>query len=137
MRQEIRELINENHNRRMKIYGPYDQLTGVGCYGFDKGERVHVHIPDFAFSLNDEPIADMWVPKETLETGIWNEVLRYGSIQRFVENNMGRHFDEDYHLDVVMALLQARAYDDPELAFLICDKIVQKLTGSMTPFRPR
>ena len=137
MRQEIRELINENHNRRMKIYGPYDQLTGVGCYGFDKGERVHVHIPDFAFSLNDEPIADMWVPKETLETGIWNEVLRYGSIQRFVENNMGRHFDEDYHLDVVMALLQARAYDDPELAFLICDKIVHKLTGSMTPFRPR
>ena len=71
MRQEIKELVDENHNRRMKIYGPYDQLTGVGCYGFDKGERVHVHIPDFAFSLLDEPIADMWIPKETTETAIW------------------------------------------------------------------
>ena len=137
MRPEIKDLINENRNRRMKIYGPYDQLTGVGCYGFDKGERVRVSIPDFSFSLNDEPIKDMWVPKETLETAIWNEVLRYGSIQKFIEEHMNRKFDEDYHLDVVMALLQARAYDDPELAFLICDKIVHKISGAMTPFRPR
>ena len=137
MREEIKDLINENRNRRMKIYGPYDQLTGVGCYGFDKGERVHVSIPDFSFSLQDEPIKDMWVPKETLETAIWNEVLRYGSIQKFIEEHMNRKFDEDYHLDVVMALLQARAYDDPELAFLICDKIVHKISGAMTPFRPR
>jgi hypothetical protein len=137
MRQEIRELINENHNRRQLIYGPYDQLTGVGCYGFKEGLREHVTIPDFGFSLEEEPIPDMWIPKETLETGIWNEVLRYGSIQNFVEKGMGRNFDDDYHLEVVMALLQARAYDDPELAFLICDQIVHKISGGMTPFRPR
>lgn len=135
MRKEIKNLIDENHNRRQKIYGPYDQLTGVGCYGFTEGQRVHVHIPDFF--LGEEPITDMWVPKETLDTAIWHEVMRFGSIQRYVEEGMNRNFDEDYRLDVVMALLQARAYDDPELAFLICDQIVHKISGSMTPFRPR
>ncbi len=119
----------------MRIYGPYDQLSGVGCYGFVEGMRTHVSIPDFI--LGDQAITDMWVHKETLETAIWYNVLQYGSIQKFVENGMHRDFDEEYHFEVMTALLQARAYDDPELAFIICDKIVHKLTGALTPFTPR
>lgn len=34
MKEVIRELIAENHSRRQEIFGPYDQMTGVGCYGF-------------------------------------------------------------------------------------------------------
>jgi hypothetical protein len=63
--------------------------------------------------------------------------LQYGSIQKFVENHLHRDFDDEYHFEVITALLQARAYDDPELAFILCDKIVHKLTGSLTPFTPR
>lgn len=130
MRQEIRELIYENHNRRQEIYGPYEPLTGIGCYGFHKGLRKHIVIPDCI-------IPEMWVMKETLETGIYHEVLRYGSIRRYVEKGMNRDYDEDYHQDVEEALFQARCYDDPEFAFYMADKIVDKITGNMIPFRIR
>ena len=63
----------------MVIYGPYDQLTGIGCYGFREGLRQHIVIHDCM-------IPEMWVMKETLETGIFHEVLRFGSIRKFIEN---------------------------------------------------
>lgn len=130
--EEIKALIAENHQRRQEIYGPYDQLTGVGCYGFGTGLRVHVHIPDCI-------IPDMWVPEETLEIPIWQEVMRFGSIRAFVENsdNITGEYDADYHQDVEEALFQARCYDDPEFAFILVDKIVQKETGEMIPFTLR
>ncbi|MCR5270569.1 MAG: hypothetical protein K6D91_06080 [Prevotella sp.] len=135
MNQEIRELIAENNRRRQEIFGPYDPFTGFNCYGFKEGDRVHVTIPDLY--IGEDLIKDMWVPKETLETVIWNEVLRYGSIQKYVENGMGRDYDEDYHMDVIEALFQARFIDDPEFAMFMTDKIVHKITGNLTPFRLR
>jgi len=130
MRQEIRDLIAENHNRRQVIYGPYDQLTGIGCYGFREGLRHHVVIPDCM-------IPEMWVTKETLETGIFHEVLRFGSIRKFIEQGMQRNYSDDYHQDVEEALFQARCYDDPEFAFILTDQIVDKVHGCMIPFRLR
>lgn len=130
MRQEIRDLVNENHNRRQVIYGPYDQLTGIGCYGFAEGMRRHITIPDCM-------IPEMWVLKETLETGIFHEVLRFGSIKRFIEEGCHRDYDSGYHQDVEEALFQARCNDDPEFAFLLGDKIVDKLSGNMIPFSLR
>ena len=130
MRQEIKELVDENHNRRMKIYGPYDQLTGIGCYGFAEGQRKHIVIPDCM-------IPEMWVVKETLETGIYHEVLRFGSIRRFIEEGMQRDYSDEYHQYVEEALFQARCADDPEFAFMLTDKIVDKLTGNPIPFKLR
>ena len=130
MRQEIRELVNENHNRRQKIYGPYDQLTGIGCYGFAEGQRKYIVIPDCM-------IPEMWVCKETLETGIYHEVLRFGTIKRFIEEGMQRDYTEEYHQYVEEALFQARCADDPEFAFMLTDKIVDKLTGNPIPFKLR
>lgn len=130
MLQEIKDLISENHNRRQKIYGPYEPLTGVGCYGFTTGLRKHITIPDCI-------IPEMWVPRETTETVIYHEVIRYGSIRRYIEEGMQREYDEDYHQDVEEALFQARCIDDPEFAFLLTDKIVDKISGDMIPFRLR
>ena len=130
MRQEIKELVDENHNRRAKIYGPYDQLTGLGCYGFTEGLRKHIVIPDCM-------IPEMWVVKETLETGIFNEVLRFGTIKRFIEEGMHREYSEEYHQYVEEALFQARCADDPEFAFILTDKIVDKVTGALIPFKIR
>lgn len=135
MRQEVRELIAENHQRRQEIFGPYDPVSGIGCYGFFSGERVRVSVPDLR--VGDDMITDMWLPKETLETGIWHEVLRFGSIQRYVEEGMCRDYDDDYHMDVVEALFQARFIDDPEFAMFMTDKIVHKITGELAPFRLR
>lgn len=123
----IKSLIAENHQRRQEIFGPYDQLTGVGCYGFGTDLRVHVKIPDCM-------IPEQWVPKETLETVIWHEVLRFGSIRAYVEQGMERDYDEGYHQDVEEALFQARCYDDPEFAFILVDQIVDKVSGGMIPF---
>lgn len=130
MRQEIRDLISENHNRRQEIYGPYDPLTGIGCYGFKEGMRKHIVIPDCL-------IPEMFVPKETLETAIYHEVLRFGSIRSYIINGMNRDYDEDYHQDVEEALFQARFIDDPEFAMYMTDKIVDKKTGNLIPFRLR
>jgi hypothetical protein len=130
MRQEIKELVDENRNRRQKIYGPYDQITGIGCYGFAEGLRKHIVIPDCM-------IPEMWVCKETLETGIYHEVLRYGSIKRFIEEGMQRDYTDEYHQYVEEALFQARCADDPEFAFIITDKIVDKVTGALIPFKIR
>jgi hypothetical protein len=130
MRQEIKDLITENHSRRQVIYGPYDQVTGIGCYGFADGLRKHIVIPDCM-------IPEMWVMPETLQTGIFHEVLRHGSIRRFIEQGCQRNYDETYHQDVEEALFQARCHDDPEFAFILCDKIVDKLTGNMIPFKIR
>ena len=129
---DIKALIAENHLRRQEIYGPYDQLSGVGCYGFKDGLRVHVNIPDCL-------IPDMWVPKETLERPIWSEVMKYGSIRSFIEESdyINGEYDEGYHQDVEEALFQARCIDDPEFAFIIVDKIVKKETGDMIPFQLR
>lgn len=127
---EIKALIAENHQRRQEIYGPYDQLSGVGCYGFKEGLRSHVNIPDCM-------IPDMWVLKETLETVIWHEVLRFGSIRDYIEQGMEREYDEGYHQDVEEALFQARGIDDPEFAFIVTDKIVDKKSGNMIPFTLR
>lgn len=130
MRQEIKDIIAENHNRRQAIYGPYDQLTGIGCYGFIEGLRKHVVIPDCI-------IPEMWVMPETLQTGIYHEVLRYGSIQQFIEEGMQRDYTENYRQEVEFALFQARCADDPEFAFIMCDQIVDKEHGGMVPFRLR
>lgn len=129
-RDAIKELIAENHQRRQEIYGPYEPLTGVGCYGFGTEKRKHVKIEDCL-------IPDMWVPVETLETVIWHEVMRYGSIKRYVEEGMGREYDGDYHQDVEEALFQARFIDDPEFAMFMTDVIVDKITGNLIPFRLR
>ena len=130
MIQEVRDLIAENHNRRQEIYGPYDPLTGVGCYGFTTGLRRHISIPDCL-------IPEMFVPVETLETAIYHEVLRYGTIRRYIQEGMQRDFDEQYMQDVEEALFQARCYDDPEFAFYMTDVIVDKTTGQLIPFRLR
>jgi len=132
---EIKELIDENRRRRLEIYGPYDPVAGIGCWGFGTENRVHVHIPDL--QIGDDLITDMWVPKETLQTVIWHEVLRFGSIQAYVEKGMNRDFDEDYRMDVIEALFQARFIDDPEFAMYMTDKIVDKKTGVLIPFRLR
>lgn len=135
MEKEVKDLIAENHQRRQVIYGPYDPITGVGCYGFGTKKRVHVKIPDLY--IGEDSFADMWVPKETLETAIWHEVLRYGSIKKYIIKGMSRDYDDDYHFDVITALFQARFIDDPEFAMFMTDKIVDKLSGMLMPFRLR
>ena len=130
MRQEIKSLIAANHLRRQEIYGPYEPLTGVGCYGFKEGMRKHIVIPDCI-------IPEMFVPQETLMLPLYVEVLRFGSIKEYVEKGMGKPYDEGYHQDVEETLLQGRCFDDPEFAFYMTDKIVDKTTGELIPFRLR
>jgi len=128
----VKEIIAENHRRRQEIYGPYEPLTGVGCYGFKEGKRIHIKIKDCM-------IPEMWVPKETLQTLIYSEVLKYGSIKKYIEKGFmgGREYDQEYHQEVEEALFQARFIDDPEFAMYVTDVIVDKTTGQLIPFRLR
>ena len=125
MQQEIKDLIAENHSRRQEIYGPYDPLTGVGCYGFSTGRRKHIVIPDCM-------IPEMWVPAETLQTAIFYEVLRFGTIKDYITKGMNRNYDADYHLDVEEALYQARFIDDPEFAMYMKALPQVRIVGDVT-----
>lgn len=129
MKQEIKDLIAENHARRQEIFGPYEPITGVGCYGYGT-TRVHIYISDCI-------IPEMWVPKETLETAIYMQVLQYGTIKQYIEQGMHRDYDADYHQDVEEALIQARCIDDPEFAMYMTDVIVDKTSGNLIPFKLR
>jgi hypothetical protein len=104
-------------------------MTGVGCYGFGK-TRVHVVIPDFF-------IPEQFVPSETLDSLIFQQVLKYGTIKGFVENHMHRDWDKGYHQIVTEMLCRARFEDDPEFAMYMNDRIVDKLSGNLIPFRLR
>ena len=124
--EEIDALIAENKRRRDEIFGHYDPVTGEGCCFFP--ERVCVEIPDFF-------IKKMWVPKDCLENNIFKLVMHYGSIYSFIHDYLKREYTDSRAQLVQMELCKARMKEDPEFAMYICDKIVDKKSGEMIPFR--
>lgn len=123
---EIEELIKENRRRRNEIFGVYDPMTGEGCYGFEA--RVLVEIPDFF-------IPKMWVPKECLKSLLFRLVLQYKTIKGFIHDYQKREYTDSRAQLVSMNLCQIRMKEDPEFALYVCDKIVDKHTGEMIPFK--
>ena len=122
----IRELIEENRKRRDEIFAHYNPVTGEGCCGFK--ERVKVEIPDFF-------IPYMYVPKECMDTFLYKLILKYGTIQSFIRDYMKKEYTDSRAQLVMMELCRVRMREDPEFALYMCDKIVDKKTGDLIPFR--
>lgn len=123
---EIEGLVEENKRRREEIFGDYDPLTGIGCYGFE--QRVLVEIEDHLFPRQ-------WVPKECMDTYLYRLVLQHGSIMNFIRDYQKREYTDTRAKLVQMELCKIRMKEDPEFAMYICDKIEDKRTGEMIPFR--
>lgn len=124
MQDPLAPLITENRRRREEIFGPYDPMTGVGCYG----ERVKLEIPDFFLPVS-------YIPKVCAENNLIQLILQHKTISNFIRNYMHREYSDSLGQMVSMEICKVRMREDPEFAMCICDKIVDKKTGEMIPFR--
>lgn len=126
-KEQIKALVEENRKRREKIFGEYDPLTGVGCYGFK--DRVKVCIDGFF-------IPEMWIPKECLNNILMQSIISHGcSIRQFIEEYWQREYTKQLADLVTFEICKVRFREDPEFAMYLTDKIVDKKTGELVPFR--
>lgn len=122
----ITQIVAENSRRMEEIFGEYDPITGVGCYDFDN--RVKVEIPDMIYPV-------MYVPKECLLNRVFRDVVRAGSVKRYIEKVWQKPYTNILATGVCFEICKARMYEDPEFALYLTDKIEDKITGQMIPFR--
>lgn len=120
-------MVWENRRRKALIFTEYDPLTGVGCWGYP-GRRVKVCLPDCF-------IPEMWVPQECMETHLFRGLAEWGSVRGFIEHYMKREYSPTLSRLVQMELCKTRAREDPEFAMYLTDKIEDKVTGDLIPFR--
>lgn len=122
----VEQLIEENHRRKKEIFAPYNPVTGEGCYGFEN--RVKVELPDFF-------IPCMYMPKECMETVLMKNLMAYGSIKNFIENCLKKEYTPKLFMLVTFLICRVRFREDPEFAFYLNDKIVDKVSGQLIPFK--
>ena len=129
---EIDELVRENRRRYEEIYGTYDPWTGENCYDFEHREVLE---------LSDFMIKKMWVPKECMRTLLYRQLRQLGSLREFIIRVWRRDYDEGsrYTKQLIMILtfeiMKVRFREDPEFALYATDKIEDKITGNMVPFK--
>lgn len=129
---DIDKLVAENSRRYGEIFGPYNPWTGEGCYGFD--ERVCMEIPDFV-------IPKMYVPKECMRTLLYKNLQHYGTLRGVLTEVLHKEYDEDSEETaklrslLTFEIFKVRFREDPEFALYVTDKIEDKMTGEMIPFR--
>lgn len=124
--EEIQALVEENARRKDEIFGPYNPVTGEGCYDYE--HRVHLHIEDFVFP-------DMFVPAECMDTLLYRALVKYGSVKSFIEDYWRKEYTEELHGAVTREICKVRFREDPEFAMYMTDKIEDKQSGEMIPFR--
>lgn len=128
----IEALVEENNRRREEIFGPYDPVTGIGCYGHgdvcDSARRVKVCIPDFV-------TPEVWIPKLVSENVLWRAVIEHGSVRSFIVDYWKKNYTDALSKMVCMEMCKVRMREDPEYAMYMCDKIEDKRTGEMMNFR--
>ena len=129
---DIDALVAENQSRYNEIYGPYDPWTGIGCYDFES--RVCLEIPDFI-------IPKMYVPKECMRTLLYKNLQHYGTLKDVLIHVLRKDYDEEspdtqkLRALLTFEIFKVRFREDPEFALFCTDKIEDKNTGDMIPFR--
>ena len=123
---DVKILVAENKRRHDEIFGEYDPETGLNCY--DMEHRVEVRISDFAYEK-------MWVLPEMFENVMFKQVAEEGSIASYLRNVAKLPVTDQNITEVQKLICITRCKCDPEFALYITDKIQDKLTGRMIPFR--
>lgn len=71
----ILDIIKENERRNAVVYAPFNPISGFGSVG----ERKKVVIDDF-------PVSTQYLPVEMMKVPLVKKILKYGSIEAFLEN---------------------------------------------------
>lgn len=122
----VAPLVFENDRRMEEIFGEYDPVTGKGCYDFENRKRVR--IVDITYS-------DMYVPKICLAYQLFRDVAKCGSVKAYIINVLNKEYGEELRSAIEKEVYKIRMKEDPEFAIFITDRIEDKLTGKMIPFK--
>lgn len=99
----VAEILIENERRRSKIYAPFNPVTGLGSIG----KRILLEIPDF-------PIRRQWIPIQMMEVPLVKRLHDLGSLDRFIQQELGVQPDTDTRTKVVDQFTRIRCrYDFP------------------------
>lgn len=101
--QAILEIIEENRRRNNEIYAQFDPITGLGSIG----KRVKIEIEDF-------PIHTQWLPNEMMKIPLIKQIVKCGSIHRFLTECMDVEYNDDDKMKVIWQFVKIRCrYDFP------------------------
>ena len=85
----IESILAQNEQRWKRLRAEYDPITGQGLEELTGQKRKKLHIPDFA-------IPDQWVPLAMFENKMIKEIIRYGSIQAYIDNKPWKYDAPDF-----------------------------------------
>ena len=96
---EIEEMLAEDERRLNKLFGTHDQLSGKGI--FNHTNKV---------VIDDYPIRTQWLTDEVYNNGLYQAVIREGSVAGFVEsfNSRLKGSEQVTEEDVINQLFFAR-----------------------------
>ena len=114
----IEKILAENDKRWFQLRADYDPVTGKGIEELTGLKRVKLTIPDFA-------VPEQWVPGEMMQNKMVKEILRAGTIEKFISTKKWKYGVPD-RLEVERRLRRLRhKYDFCAWAFF-CIKIRHK-----------
>ena len=123
---EVAPLVFENDRRMEEIFGEYNPTTGVGCYDFEN--RIRVRISDILYS-------DMYVPKICFAYPMFKDVAKCGNVTSYIVNILNKEYSQELKSAIEKEIYKIRMREDPEFGIYLTDKIEDKLTGKMIPFK--
>lgn len=97
----VKNILAENARRLAVINAPFNPYTGEGAVG----ERTKVVIKDF-------PIPVQWLPNEMLEYPLVKKLIKYGSVQEFLEKELKVENTEEDRLKTIDAFVRIRIKED-------------------------
>lgn len=117
-----KNIMEENTIRAKRLRAEFDPVSGKDA----PGERVLLHIPDFA-------LKDQWVPKEMMDNALIQNILKYGSIKKFIKEHPFESDAPDFHSVELMLRRLRHKYDFIHWAYM-CIRIKAK-TGGRVRFK--
>ena len=97
----VKNILAENARRLAVINAPFNPYTGEGAVG----ERTKVVIKDF-------PIPVQWLPNEMLEYPLVKKLIKYGSLQEFLEKELKVENTKEDRLKTIDAFVRIRIKED-------------------------
>ncbi len=103
MEHDVSHILKENARRNSVMYAKFNPVTGEGSIG----ERTKVCISDFVISVQ-------WLPTPMMKVPLVRKLVRAGSIDKFLEDDLGvEPNDEDRHKVSEQLFRLRKKYDYP------------------------
>lgn len=120
----IGDMLRENDRRNDRMYARFDPVTGEGSVG----RRVRVEIPDFV-------VPEQWLPESMISVPLVSSIVRAGSIEGFLREDLGVEPEEGEVRKVARQLIRLRCRHDFPFWCATFVKVKRKGGGDDVLFR--